>query len=304
MSILRRKRRSSRVAALVDAVSFGARRLLDRRRAAHRPTVLVTVHPSRRSVAARRGRGTPGSSRRRARASPTLCWRTSGATVTLFVGDNQPYSAKDNVDYTIRRHGRDRGLPHVMIEVRNDLLRAGEGDQRLGRSVERRAARSVVAIGWCDHRCAGRRCDSVKLTAESRDDPAIWQRQGTIRGVQTYGQINKRQAASPIARADKDYFEKRGLQRYAGIWSLWALGVGAVISGHFSGWNFGFAHRRLGRHARRRHHHRDHVSGPRLLHRGNVAGPAAYRRRLFLRPHAWARGAASSPACAKMSNMC
>ncbi len=29
-------------------------------------------------------------------------------------------------------------------------------------------------------------------------------------------------------------------QRYAGIWSLWALGVGAVISGHFSGWNFGF----------------------------------------------------------------
>ena len=41
-------------------------------------------------------------------------------------------------------------------------------------------------------------------------------------------------------RADKGYFEQRGLQRYAGIWSLWALGVGAVISGHFSGWNFGF----------------------------------------------------------------
>lgn len=42
-------------------------------------------------------------------------------------------------------------------------------------------------------------------------------------------------------RADSGYFEKRHLQRYAGIWSLWALGVGAVISGHFSGWNFGFA---------------------------------------------------------------
>jgi ethanolamine permease len=25
------------------------------------------------------------------------------------------------------------------------------------------------------------------------------------------------------------------------VWSLWALGVGAVISGHFSGWNFGIA---------------------------------------------------------------
>lgn len=40
---------------------------------------------------------------------------------------------------------------------------------------------------------------------------------------------------------DAVYFEKRGLRRYAGVWSLWALGVGAVISGHFSGWNLGLA---------------------------------------------------------------
>jgi ethanolamine permease len=42
------------------------------------------------------------------------------------------------------------------------------------------------------------------------------------------------------AARDPSYFAKRGLSRYAGVWSLWALGVGAVISGHFSGWNFGF----------------------------------------------------------------
>ncbi|MFT4149185.1 MAG: amino acid permease [Paracoccaceae bacterium] len=41
-------------------------------------------------------------------------------------------------------------------------------------------------------------------------------------------------------KADASYFDRRGLARYAGVWSLWALGVGAVISGHFSGWNFGF----------------------------------------------------------------
>lgn len=39
----------------------------------------------------------------------------------------------------------------------------------------------------------------------------------------------------------KEYFEKRGLKRHARVWSLWALGVGAVISGQFSGWNFGIA---------------------------------------------------------------
>ena len=38
----------------------------------------------------------------------------------------------------------------------------------------------------------------------------------------------------------KDYFEKRELRRYAGLFSLWALGVAAVISGEFSGWNLGF----------------------------------------------------------------
>ncbi len=42
-------------------------------------------------------------------------------------------------------------------------------------------------------------------------------------------------------KVDKSYFEQRGLRRYAGVWSLWALGVGAVISGHFSGWNLGLA---------------------------------------------------------------
>ena len=39
----------------------------------------------------------------------------------------------------------------------------------------------------------------------------------------------------------KDYFEQRELRRHAGVFSLWALGVAAVISGDFSGWNLGFA---------------------------------------------------------------
>ncbi len=39
----------------------------------------------------------------------------------------------------------------------------------------------------------------------------------------------------------KDYFDQRQLRRHAGVFSLWALGVAAVISGDFSGWNLGFA---------------------------------------------------------------
>lgn len=55
--------------------------------------------------------------------------------------------------------------------------------------------------------------------------------------------MNDKKAVGSVTYQDagKDYFEKRGLRRHARVWSLWALGVGAVISGHFSGWNLGIA---------------------------------------------------------------
>src|SRR5438132_1777384 len=40
-------------------------------------------------------------------------------------------------------------------------------------------------------------------------------------------------------KADDAYFEQRTLRRHARVLHLWALGVAAVISGDFFGWNFG-----------------------------------------------------------------
>ena len=50
---------------------------------------------------------------------------------------------------------------------------------------------------------------------------------------------SRKVAGATYTRAGKDYFEKRGLTRSAGVWGLWGLAVAAVISGDFSGWNFG-----------------------------------------------------------------
>jgi predicted N-formylglutamate amidohydrolase len=47
----------------------------------------------------------------------------------LVVGDNQPYFVSDTTDYTIPVHGERRGLPHALIEIRQDLL-AEESGQR------------------------------------------------------------------------------------------------------------------------------------------------------------------------------
>jgi predicted N-formylglutamate amidohydrolase len=47
----------------------------------------------------------------------------------LVVADNEPYFVSDATDYTIPVHGEARGLPHVEIEVRQDLL-ATPGGQK------------------------------------------------------------------------------------------------------------------------------------------------------------------------------
>lgn len=62
----------------------------------------------------------------------------------LLVGNNEPYSGKLQGD-TMWQHGTMRGLPHALIEVRQDLIRHPEGQaewaHRLARVMRRIAAR-------------------------------------------------------------------------------------------------------------------------------------------------------------------
>lgn len=40
----------------------------------------------------------------------------------LVVGENEPYAVNDDTDYAIPRYGEARGLPHVELEIRQDLI--------------------------------------------------------------------------------------------------------------------------------------------------------------------------------------
>ena len=40
----------------------------------------------------------------------------------LVVGDNQPYQISDDTDYGIPVHGERRRIPHVELEIRQDLI--------------------------------------------------------------------------------------------------------------------------------------------------------------------------------------
>ncbi len=63
--------------------------------------------------------------RRLARALLGLMNREEG----LCVGDNEPYSVSDLTDYTIPVHGEERGLLHVEIEIRQDLIGDASGQR-------------------------------------------------------------------------------------------------------------------------------------------------------------------------------
>jgi predicted N-formylglutamate amidohydrolase len=47
----------------------------------------------------------------------------------LIVGDNVPYVVDDATDYTIPVHGERRGLPHVLLEIRQDLIEDESGQR-------------------------------------------------------------------------------------------------------------------------------------------------------------------------------
>ena len=46
------------------------------------------------------------------------------------IGDNEPYSGKHLADYTIDHHAEAAGLPHVSIEIRQDLVNTETGAER------------------------------------------------------------------------------------------------------------------------------------------------------------------------------
>ncbi len=55
----------------------------------------------------------------------------------LVIGDNEPYSGKHPANYTIDRHAKGNGLPHLCIEVRQDLLSSPAGIERWVRLLAR-----------------------------------------------------------------------------------------------------------------------------------------------------------------------
>lgn len=102
-------------------------RQIERRLAAGLAVGLVTVHsftPTWKGAARPWHIGIIHDDDRRLSAPMLAGLRTEAG---LVVGDNQPYSPADRVYFTLEKHARSRGLPCVMIEIRNDLIADARG---------------------------------------------------------------------------------------------------------------------------------------------------------------------------------
>jgi predicted N-formylglutamate amidohydrolase len=72
----------------------------------------------------------------------------------LVIGDNEPYAVSDTTDYTIPVHGERRSLPHVEIEIRQDLISVVDGQEawalRLARILPVALSRFTEEFGHLD----------------------------------------------------------------------------------------------------------------------------------------------------------
>jgi predicted N-formylglutamate amidohydrolase len=109
------------------------RELLDERAAAGRPTILVAQHSMTNIYHGVKREMHAAILYNRDRRFAGLVLDVLRREAGLVVGDNEPYFVSDDTDYTIPNHGEARGLPHVEIEIRQDLVSDETGQNEWAR---------------------------------------------------------------------------------------------------------------------------------------------------------------------------
>jgi predicted N-formylglutamate amidohydrolase len=117
--------RSSRVDALFRPYHDAIAALLDAR--SSRPTALISIHSFSPVLNGELRPWQIGIAHLRDRRLAALLLGALGRGGDFALGDNEPYPVENGIDYTIPVHGDGRGLPSVMIEIRQDAIRTPAG---------------------------------------------------------------------------------------------------------------------------------------------------------------------------------
>ena len=129
--------RAARRLEIFDPYHNRIRTLLDERAAAGQPTILVAQHSMTNLFKGARREMHAAVLYNRDRRFAGRVLDSLRGEAGLVVAENEPYFLSDATDYTIPRHGERRGLPHVEIEIRQDLLLHEAGQQEWGKRISR-----------------------------------------------------------------------------------------------------------------------------------------------------------------------
>jgi len=102
---------------------------LDARRAQRRPTLLVMMHSFTPSMNGTQRPWHAGVLYHRDTRFAHALLQALREEGDLVVGDNAPYSVSSTSDYAVPVHGEGRGLVHVELEIRQDLIADSDGQQ-------------------------------------------------------------------------------------------------------------------------------------------------------------------------------
>jgi len=103
--------------------------IIDQRRTAGLPTVLVSLHSFTPVYAGVARPWHIGTLYQRDTTLPPLLLKHLRSEGDLVVGDNEPYAVSDETDYTIPVHAEARGLMNTGIEIRQDLISDPAGEK-------------------------------------------------------------------------------------------------------------------------------------------------------------------------------
>jgi predicted N-formylglutamate amidohydrolase len=142
---------AARRAEIFDPYHSHVRALLDERSAAGRPTILVAQHSMTNIFKGVRREMHAAVLYNRDRRFAGLMLDMLRLGADLLIADNEPYFVSDETDYTIPHHGEARGLPHVEIEIRQDLVGDDAGQAEWARRITvalQGAERAFLEKSW------------------------------------------------------------------------------------------------------------------------------------------------------------